>query len=548
MKNAKTRIYVKMFAVSIAALAVVLFMLATAPDTAVDKLPPINAEPQHVTLTWSDDPMTTQTITWKTGTDVKDGWVEYKESGAAKAKTAKVKAKWSEWVAAEGGSPDTVKMHIFSVTLRNLEPGTKYEYRVGGGEYWTSSTFSTEAANTGSFKFLVFGDSQNNDRDYSTWQDTLSKAYAANRDARFMINMGDLVDAGQDYRHWIKWFAASKGIIDRISVMPLHGNHETYDANDNSSKPLQYISQFKLFQNGPDGLKGEVYSYDYGNAHFAVLDSQMFEEYPDDPEARSKMLHDQIEWLEKDLAGTKQQWKIVLFHKAPYYIAKTRTSMYLRQFQPVFDKYHVDIVFNGHDHGVERTFPIYNGQFMSKPSEGTVYYIAGRTNQNVKKNLRAKVWSAFFHNPEDQPVYQTVMIEKDMLTINCFTQDGSLVDTYTIHKGHPEKSTATILPRKEGEPGLALYGTPMESAAAPKQVDGTWFIDFTALLKYTDSTFDKETNTLTYSNTLLHVTDTMFLDPAKKTGKKAMISADALAELGFSVQWNTKINYIMVER
>lgn len=30
--------------------------------------------------------------------------------------------------------------------------------------------------------------------------------------------------------------------------------------------------------NGPDGLKGQVYSYDYGDVHFVVLDSQEDEE------------------------------------------------------------------------------------------------------------------------------------------------------------------------------------------------------------------------------------------------------------------------------
>ena len=66
-------------------------------------------------------------------------------------------------------------------------------------------------------------------------------------------------------------------------------------------------------QNGPEGLKGQVYSYDYGPVHFVVLDSQEEEQ-----KKHGDILKIQQTWLEADLAASKAKWKIVFFHKPPY--------------------------------------------------------------------------------------------------------------------------------------------------------------------------------------------------------------------------------------
>ncbi|GAG79294.1 unnamed protein product, partial [marine sediment metagenome] len=43
---------------------------------------PSTKEPTQVILTWSDDPKTSQTVQWRTSTDVADGVVQYKEKGS----------------------------------------------------------------------------------------------------------------------------------------------------------------------------------------------------------------------------------------------------------------------------------------------------------------------------------------------------------------------------------------------------------------------------------------------------------------------------------
>ncbi|MDI6604515.1 MAG: fibronectin type III domain-containing protein, partial [Thermoanaerobacteraceae bacterium] len=145
--------------------------------------------PDHITLTWTQDPMTTQTITWRTDTTVNSGKVQYgKDSALKDAKTVDEKARKF--------TSDLGDMNIHSVTLTGLEPGTKYYYKVGDGTNWSDiHTFTTEAKDTNSFKFLIFGDSQSGvatDPQYGPWKTTIQNSFKANPDAKFFINVGDL--------------------------------------------------------------------------------------------------------------------------------------------------------------------------------------------------------------------------------------------------------------------------------------------------------------------------------------------------------------------
>lgn len=184
--------------------------------------------------------------------------------------------------------------------------------------------------------------------------------------------------------------------------MPVQGNHETYNPAGHSSKPAFYLSQFVLPQNGPKGLKGQTYSLDYDNAHIVILDSQEEEEHS----IGGDILKPQKTWLGRDLASTDKTWKLVFFHKTPYYNKATRTNEDIKAtFGPIFDKYHVDVVFNGHDHCVARTYSIYNDSLVDSPAKGTVYYVTGRSGNNYSNDLSQKVWDNFFYNPQDQPNY-----------------------------------------------------------------------------------------------------------------------------------------------
>jgi len=383
--------------------------------------------PDHITLTWTGDPARTMTITWRTDTSVSNGLVQYEKS--ANPVSQRAEAESSDF------TTDLEKVHLFTTTLTGLSPDTKYTYRVGDGTHWSSShSFSTADPKAQSFKFLVFGDSQSNatgKHPYELWRKTIHNAYESNSDTKFIVNMGDLVDTGQSGAHWNAWFAAAAGVIDAIPEMPVVGNHETYGSRT-THRPEYWNAQFHLPQNGPTGLKNQAYSYDYGPVHFAELDSQQDEE-----KQYGDILSLQRSWLDADLSASQATWKIVLFHKTPYAISILRSNPAIKAaFCPIIERHHADLVFNGHDHGIARTYPMNGKKWTQKPSQGTIYFTTGRSGEKTYATLMKMPYDTFFYNPLDQPNYLVVEVTQTKLTIRSMNQDGTLIDTFFIDKSN----------------------------------------------------------------------------------------------------------------
>jgi len=384
----------------------------------------VEAAPSHITLTWTGDTRTTQTITWKTESSTQDGQVEYWEiipniSEKHHTLTAQVERIDSNWG----------EFNIHTATLTGLKPGIRYTYRVGTPENWSEPYhFATSPVKTHPYKFLVFGDSQSTN--YDTWRTTLHQAYQANSDAAFFVNMGDLVDVGQEYGQWYHWFNATHGVLENIPCMPLVGNHEAYALGGKFAIPTFFTKQFKLPMNGPDGLKGQVYSFDYGDVHFVMLDTQIGEEGRFIP----GMLEKQKLWLEDDLATTTQKWKLVFVHRALYNNKAEGNSTIQAAFAPIIDKHHADVVFTAHDHVYAHTYPIHGGVAADNPSKGTIYVATGRSGTKTYSNSIAKDWDTFFYNPLDEPNYLTVEVVGDILTVKAFRQSGGLIDAWSITK------------------------------------------------------------------------------------------------------------------
>jgi hypothetical protein len=390
--------------------------------------------PDHIVLTWSGDPTTTQTITWRAKSTVSHGSVRYKESDRPDTAYLIRNAEVETFTTWQGDIPGS--MHIFSVMLTGLNPGTRYVYSVECGKNTSSKHFfSTAIKNIDTFEFLIFGDSQGRgmrNPDYTSWHDTVNNAFKLHARSKFIINMGDLVEVGQSYIHWNNWFDAAKDVISTIPEMPVVGNHDMYTMKRHTyTKPFYLTSQLKTFQNGPDRLKGQVYSFDYGTVHIAVLDSQQEEESL----ACGDILTAQKEWLNQDLAATRKKWKLVFMHKPPYFNNPMSMNKSVKMaFCPIFDHYHVDVVFSAHDHVIARTYPIKNDNYYHDPKDGTIYYITGRSGSNHYDFLSSAPWDELFYNPRKEPCYLSVKIETDKLSIIVYTRDGLIIDSYSIVK------------------------------------------------------------------------------------------------------------------
>ncbi len=387
-------------------------------------------EPKHITLTWTGDPKTTATITWRAENTAGKGKVTYRNFGAGAEKVLMSEAMEETILPKQEGIKGSCK--LYSTEIKDLVPGAKYFYKTFCGDKASLEySFTTAPEDIVPFKFLIFGDSQSTDTsnpDYTEWHETISSSFKANPDSAFFLNVGDLVDSGERYIHWENWFLAAAEVMPYIFAAPVQGNHETF-SDRGIVLPEMFVKQFKLFKNGPDGYKGRVYSFDYSNAHFVILDSQYDEESQFDPDILTK----QAEWLDKDLSSAATKWKYVFFHKPPYVPKNFRSNKLVKKvFCPVIEKNNVNVVFNGHDHVLKRTFPIKDEKVAEE--HGTVYYTAGRSGPKYYGNLEASDLDAFFINVDDSPMYVVCNVNGEKTVISALKKDGTVIDKCELNK------------------------------------------------------------------------------------------------------------------
>jgi predicted phosphodiesterase len=529
----------------IVAVAPLMFAVATLAVGGVGA----SAVPDNIRLTWSESPKNTQTIGWRTDTTVAAGKVEYFAIGGTATTVA---APPPEALATNVGA-----INLFSVTLRDLQPGTRYVYRVGDGTHWSAYySFETEKAEPERFQFLVFGDSHEKKPIYTVWKKTVTQAYQQNPEAKFIMSVGDLIYSGKDYAQWQAWFAGAQDVIAQVPDMPVIGDHEPrgVTSKDDFQRPEYFVRLFRVPQNGPPDFKGEVYSFDYGAAHIAVLNSEFTYEFADAAH-RKAMIDAEVAWLDADLTATTKPWKILVYHEATYNLTPDRAGILTRvNFGPVIDKHHVDVVFNGHDHAMARSYFIKNEDFVARAAEGTVYFISGRSGDNVKDSLGSKFWHPFFYDPQVQTCYLAVAVDRDRLAITTKLEDGTVVDRFRIDKANPENSTPVVPfgAYMEAEDlafpsaRFAPFGSLLQFGNPPQQnTAGEWFVDINALAAYMSGKFDPRTNVFSYHDDeiKLKLADTVFLDKTKK-----MVSLAGLTSVGFYCKYHKPMNVVTVER
>ena len=313
--------------------------------------------------------------------------------------------------------------------ISGLEPGTRYGYTVGDGT--KEGTIKTAIVRTGpspvdDCSLMYLGDPQCG---LEGWGKLLAGAYARRPDVGAILIAGDLVDRGNERTNWDHFFLRAAGVFERVAVMPCVGNHEYLDRG-----PRGYRTFFELPDNGRGPADRDlVYSFEYGDAHIAVLDSTraVF----DADEARS-----QAEWLDRVLSSTARSWKIVMFHHPVYASHTWRTYPSLGEaWTPVIDRHHVDLVLQGHDHSYMRTYPLRAGRISE--GSGTVYLVAVSGDKYCDQDLRDQGAVGF----TNLSTYQTIDISprQRRLTYRAFDREGTEVDRFVIDKGGVRSEVAS---------------------------------------------------------------------------------------------------------
>ena len=373
------------------------------------------------------DASISRTIMWQADEKLENPAAEYKN---AAGQITAVPASVQELNTGSG------TLYVYTAALTGFEPGSAYEYRAG---YEGSRTgwHKLPAAQPDSFKALIFPDSQSSD--YSGWRKLAQTAYSKNEDAAFFINMGDLVDNGYDFSQWRAWFNSVAPMIENIPFAPVMGNHETYNMDWQIAPPTPYLTLFNLPENGTGANKNLYYSFDYGDVHFVVLNTQTDEMADFNPD----LMQQQLSWLRSDLAGTQSKWKIVLMHKDILRYAFTdrpnnfdpasiQFTPWAQQLIPVFEEYNVDAVLTAHLHTYRRRVPL---KAFKPDNTGITYILTGVAGSVRYANLwqRNTADTALAPQPEDAN-YITLSKAPQTLTFKAFLPDGTEFDTVTITK------------------------------------------------------------------------------------------------------------------
>ena len=256
-------------------------------------------------------------------------------------------------------------------------------------------------------------------------------------DADFFINMGDLVDNGEDHTQWDAWFDAVAPLAAKIPVAPVMGNHETYDQNWKVRLPKAYLAHFAVPEAGSEPFHRYYYSFDYGPAHFIVLNTQQ-----DETEAfHPGLLAEQQAWFAEDIAQSKADgnaWNIVLMHKDPLqYGFQSRPERRAegfsddgRAWMPLFDAQGIDVVLSAHLHTYRDRGHIKNFQ---RDASGPLYILTG-----VAGNVRyPNLWKDHSLDVTVAPQpevdnYMTLRGDAHALEIASYQPDGSTIEVVRL--------------------------------------------------------------------------------------------------------------------
>ena len=105
-------------------------------------------------------------------------------------------------------------------------------------------------------------------------------------------------------------------------------------------------------------------------------------------------------------------------------------DMRIRPLTKLFDRYGVDLVWNGHIHSYERTWPIRDGRVVER--DGTVYVVAGGGGGGLEQ--AGPIRPPFQNNVRRSHHFVFVAVNGRTLELKSFDLDGRLFDTTTIRK------------------------------------------------------------------------------------------------------------------
>ena len=344
--------------------------------------------PEQIHLTWSENPATGVVVSW-----------------ASPGQATRPRVRIGQRIITAESRPYTDGINgetvwTYHARVSGLRPGATYAYAVTADNDSNaadpfSATFRTAPQGRAAFRFTSFGDlaTPNTSWVLSYGQSAYAVEAVESFQPLFHLLNGDLCYADLNPtvqpEVWRDFGNNNQTSAANRPWMPCPGNHEV-EFNNGPQGFASYLTRYTLPDNRVPGFGGRWYSFRVGSVLFVSLDADdvVYQDagafvagpaaltpvastgHPPIEPGTSFYLRDysggaQTGWLERTLAAGRRDesvdWIIVQMHQcaASSSVTGNGSDLGIRQeWLPLFDRYQVDLVLNGHDHDYERSFPV----------------------------------------------------------------------------------------------------------------------------------------------------------------------------------------------
>ena len=343
--------------------------------------------PEQIHLTWGEDPTSSVFVSW---------------ASPDRATRPRIRIGHRVIAARERRYTDAINgetVWTYHARADGLRPGATYVYVVtadndGDAADPFSATFRTAPAGRPAFRFTSFGDLSTPNPDWvlSYGQSAYAVSAVESFQPLFHLLNGDLCYANLNPESqpevWRDFGDNNQTSAAYRPWMPCPGNHEVEFGNGPQGL-TSYLTRYTLPDNGVPDFAGRWYSFRIGAVLFVSLDADdvVFQDAaafvagpaPLKPTAstgnaviepgtsfyvRGYSGGAQTQWLERTLAAARADpgidWIVAQMHQCAASSSATGNGSDLgirAEWLPLFDRYQVDLVLNGHDHDYERSFP-----------------------------------------------------------------------------------------------------------------------------------------------------------------------------------------------
>jgi len=276
------------------------------------------------TLTWRCDTLLQESQVYLTQ-ELSDYMLRYSASG--------------EVIATEGG-----KGAYYKCLIDSLKQGVTYSYTITTGNLVSERrSFHVPNERAGRFSFVYLGDIQDSINGLS--REVFPSIAQRCPEADFWLFGGDVIERYLEM-YWAEWFTAMDTIARQTPILAVSGNHEQYKGYPKRIDP-RFTAHHYYPTNGIDGTSRYGNYRVYGDALIVSLTTY---ELP-----TIDVVYRQYYWLKDLLKNSDSKWKIVVMHHPVYSPRAGRFNVFSRLlFNPLFKRYNVDLVLQGHDHAYAR--------------------------------------------------------------------------------------------------------------------------------------------------------------------------------------------------